>query len=144
VKIALYKGTRPGLAALFSIGTRLWTRGDYSHCELVFDDGVSYSSSFVDHGVRGKLIVFNPEHWDFVDLGADCPVARSWFTERLGQQYDLLGLLGFLWGPTRDCTDKWFCSEAVASALGISEGWRINPNALATIFRGRYGKHDPQ
>jgi hypothetical protein len=51
VKLALYKG-RGGIA---NAVIRWWTGSIYSHCELVVD-GLCYSSSVMDKGVRRKQI----------------------------------------------------------------------------------------
>ena len=67
MQAAFYKATRPGLQGIYSRAVRWIDRGPYSHCELVVD-GVAYSSSLMDGGVRGKVIQFKPEHWDFIDL----------------------------------------------------------------------------
>ncbi|MGN6866317.1 hypothetical protein ACTHTQ_09215 [Neisseria sp. P0020.S003] len=34
---------------------------------------------------------------------------------------------------TRQCGDKWFCSEWYAAVLGLPDCWRWSPNDLATI-----------
>ena len=47
-----------------------WTKGKYSHVEIVLSDGTSYSSSFMDGGVRGKHIQFNGSNWDFINISS--------------------------------------------------------------------------
>jgi hypothetical protein len=135
-RAAFYKGTRPGLPGLYNRAVRWWECGPYSHCELVFSDGRAASASFMDHGVRFKEIDFDPERWDFIDLpGANEALAELWFLTHLGCQYDLLGNVHFLLGPVRDDRRKYFCSEALAAALGMPEAWRYGPNALAAVLR---------
>jgi hypothetical protein len=135
VKAAFYRGTRPGLPGIYNRGVRWWTRSPYSHCELIFNDGMAASSSFMDGGVRFKRIDFDPEHWDFVDLPAHLePTARAWFAAHAGQPYDLLGNLHFLLGPVADDKFKWFCSESIAAALGIADPWRYDPGVLASAL----------
>src|SRR3546814_7608950 len=41
-------------SGIYSRVTRLVDGGPYSHCELVFSDGLSASASFIDGGVRFK------------------------------------------------------------------------------------------
>ena len=78
MKAAFYKATRPGLQGLYSRAARAVDRGPYSHCELVFSDGLSGSASYIDGGVRLKRIDFDPEHWDFIELPAHLePAARA-------------------------------------------------------------------
>jgi hypothetical protein len=131
VKIALYKSTRPGLSGLFNILTRWWIAGPYSHCELIFSDGMAASSSFLDKGVRFKQIDFDPARWDFITVDGDEAAARAWFEIHEGQGYDLLGLIGFMVRPITGQKHKWVCSEAVMAALGYEEAWRFDPCSMA-------------
>lgn len=136
MKLAFYKGRRGGFAGLFDAAVRWWTRGPYSHVELVFDDHLSASASTRDGGVRFKRIDFHPDRWDFVEIGGDWQAALAWFEAHKGQGYDYAGLFGFVWRPGNGVNRRWFCSEAVAAALGIRDPWRFCPNALAAICAG--------
>lgn len=130
-RIAFYKGTRPGIAGIYNRGVRLWTRGPYSHVELIFSDGIAASASFADGGVRFKSIEFDPTHWDIIDLPAEWEAsARAYFEAHEGEKYDLLGNLHFVIGAVADSRDRKFCSEAVAGALDLGDPWRYEPNAL--------------
>ncbi|MBY0556561.1 MAG: hypothetical protein K2P77_05090, partial [Burkholderiaceae bacterium] len=123
-------------------GVRRWTRSAYSHCELVFSDGWAASSSFIDDGVRFKQIQFDPEHWDFIELPAALEhTARAWFEEHEGDRYDLWGNVRFIVSPVHDSRQAWFCSEAVAVALGIPDAWRFDPGALYSVLK--YAHHKP-
>ncbi|MFZ2998728.1 MAG: hypothetical protein WA071_00120 [Undibacterium umbellatum] len=133
--IAFYKGTRPGLAGIYNRLVRWWTKGPYSHCELVFADGVSASASYMDGGVRIKYIEFDSERWDFVSVPASLePDARRWFREHQGDGYDLKGNFHFLVSAVGDDSSKWFCNEAVGAALGISDAWRFDPNSFYAVM----------
>lgn len=139
MKVALYKGTRPGLQGLYSRITRWIDQGPYSHCELVFSDGVSASASYIDGGVRFKSIDYNPAHWDFIEVpdyreGA----ARDWFRAHCGEPYDLWGNVRFVFGFARESKGKWFCSEAVMAALGYKEAYRYGPNGMAMLLRNLF------
>ena len=143
MKVALYKATRPDWQGLYSRAARFVDRGPYSHAELVFGCGMSASASFIDGGVRLKRIDFDPAHWDFVDVPGDESAALAWFIEHEGASYDLIGNLSFLCPLVPHSKRKWFCSEAIAAALGIPEPWRLGPNGLAQVLRwshnqGRY------
>ncbi|HEY9460364.1 MAG TPA: hypothetical protein VIR04_06155 [Paralcaligenes sp.] len=144
MQVAFYKGR----SRIFNRLVAWWTRGAFSHCELVTgytSDGaaICWSSSWLDGGVRRKAIKLNPDHWELVDI-PDTPRTRTgavtWFMVNSGQPYDLLGLLGFLWRPTRDVLHGWFCSEAIAAALGIPEPWRFDPNTLRAVLLAHIGK----
>lgn len=136
LRAAFYTATRPGLPGIYNRLVRWLDRGPYSHCELIFSDGMAASSSFMDGGVRFKYIEFDPVHWDFVPLPDDLEAAaRIWFEDHQGQAYDLWGNARFLLGLLRDSSDKWFCSESIAAALDFIDPWRFGPNGLAAIFK---------
>ena len=136
-RAVFYKGTRPGLAGIYNRLVRWIGRGPYSHCELIFSDGMAASASWMDGGVRFKKIEFDPDRWDFIDLPLELEAsARLWFAEHAGQGYDLMGNLRFLFGIVRESAGKWFCSEALGAAVGVSEPWRHEPNGSAAILRG--------
>ena len=70
VYLAFYKGNDKLLDKIIT-----WTsRGLYSHVEIIID-GISYSSSGRDGGVRKKLLGFmsfsNPNKWDIFELKVD-------------------------------------------------------------------------
>lgn len=125
VSIAFYKGKDDLLDRL----VQWWTKSPYSHCELVID-GVAYSSSPRDGGMRTKVIDFNPNHWDIIPISADKDACKKWFNDRLGAKYDWLGLLGFIIPMRLESPYRWFCSEAIASALGLPHPWKITPDTL--------------
>lgn len=139
MKVAFYKGTRPGLQGIFNVLVRWWTGGPYSHCEVIlieYPDGTVLcgSASQLDGGVRLKRMALNPARWDVLSLpkGEEERV-QAWFEQHLGRGYDYLGLLGFLVRPIKGRSKRWFCSEAVAAAVGMPEAWRFCPNTLAAL-----------
>lgn len=130
MQVAFYKGKERGSAGIIDRLIRWWTDGPYSHCELVFSDGLCASSSNADGGVRFKRIDLTPEDWDVIDIAGDEAEARKWFYAHAGALYYLLGDFGFVWRPIRGSKTRFFCSEAVGYALGMSEPWQFNPNTL--------------
>lgn len=138
MKIAFYKGTLRGRAGWFSRLARWADQGRYSHCEVVFSDGMCASASWYDGGVRFKKIAFNSLNWDVVELNftpeAEAKV-REWFKRHEGRPYDLRGSLGVVFRPFGQGRRGWFCSEAVAASLGFAEPWRIGPNLLAALVK---------
>lgn len=140
MQLAFYRGK----TRLFNILTAWWTRGPFSHCELIvgYDDkgfAECWSASFMDGGVRRKMIELDPAHWVIVPATLspeDEAAAVAWFAEHNGKKYDTLGLVGFLWRPFSGSDSKWFCSEALAAALGFQDSWRFCPNTLhASVTR---------
>ena len=138
MKIAFYKGTRKGLQGIYSRLARWIDSGPYSHCELIFNDGLSASASFIDGGVRFKHIDYKEDNWDVVELqGFDEDKARQWFEDHEGEKYDLLGNLRFIFFFVKPSNNKWFCSEAIAEALIISESWRLGPNGIYALMTSK-------
>lgn len=134
-RIAFYKGTRPGLAGLYNRLGRFFDHGPYSHCELVFNNGMSGSSSFMDGGTRIKYIGYTSGDWDFVDIPARYEdAAWRWFVDYRGKKYDVMGNIQAAFGWVPHSQDKWFCSEAIAASLGLKESWRYKPNGLAAVI----------
>ncbi len=141
LELAFYKGRK----RLFNRLVAWWTRGPYSHCELIAQSGFNggslcWSSSMMDGGVRQKLIVLDPEHWDLISIEVtdeQAQFAVNWFVSHNGQRYDTIGLLGFIWRAAVDNPSNWVCSEALSAALGFIEPWRFDPNTLyAALNRG--------
>lgn len=142
-RAAFYKGTHSGIAGVYNVIVRAWDSGPYSHCELIFSDGLSASSAFLDGGVRFKQIEYDPAKWDIVDLPDHLEHdARAWFVLNEFQPdgtrtpYDLLGNFGFVWRPIRGLSGAFFCSEALAAALGFPDSWRYSPNTLHSALTG--------
>lgn len=134
--VAFYKGTSSGLMGLYDILARWWTRSSFSHCEMIFSDGVSASSSFVDGGVRFKQIDYNPDHWEIVELPTEFEAeARVWFSTHEGDSYDIIGNLSFVIGSVDDSKRKWFCSEAVLASLGVEEPFKFSPSTAMPVVK---------
>lgn len=133
MRLAFYRGRPKGLAGLFDALVRWWTRGAYSHVELVLGDGTCWSSSSRDGGVRAKAIDLASGNWDLVAITGDEAAAQAWFAAHAGAGYDYLGLFGFVWRPGTGDNRRWFCSEAIAAALGYRDPWRFCPNTLAAV-----------
>jgi len=131
MKIAFYKGRTRFLDRI----VQWWTRSPYSHCEIVFDsvNNLCATSSFIDGGVRIKLIELDEIKWDVVDVDGDENAVLDWFMLHLGEKYDLLGLVGFII-PISGWRNRWFCSEACAASLGYAEAWRFSPAMLYSII----------
>ena len=136
MRVAFYKGTRPGMSGFVNRLIRWWTNSPYSHCELVvapIDDAyLCASASLEDGGVRFTLIDLDPARWDVVEFDTDVDIEKAaveWFNDHLGEPYDLAAVLGFVWRRGHRA-GHWDCSESVGAALGIPESWRFDPATL--------------
>lgn len=143
VKLALYRGPSGRVTSLlkaqhrlvhWGICLRTWSR--HSHAEL-YIDGICYSSSERENGVRSKIINLETGRWDVIDLPyASADKCRAWFDAHEGQKYDWMGILGFLL-PVKHDKDKWFCFEAVGAMLEIPRAHRLNASKLLVHALGQ-------
>lgn len=113
--LAFYKGGK----TLFDKITKLRTNGEHTHVELLFSDGMSFSSSQWDGGTRFKRIEYDPSKWDLVPVeGIDEGLVRRWCEKQVGKKYDWRAILGLMAGKSNPGdADKLFCSEACLAAL---------------------------
>lgn len=135
MKLAFYKGP-PTDSLRHKLGHWLvcvGTGSHYSHVELVIGD-VCWSSSYMDGGVRAKRIDLTSGKWDVMDIEGDEQKALAWFTQHQGEHYDWPGVLRFVLPFIEDKPGEYFCSEAVAAALGIESPNRITPQDLFSYY----------
>lgn len=155
IYLAFYKHKRSffkePLKAVADAVTRFFTKGKYSHCELVverveFGTGDHYahetvfdcySASIRDGGVRCKQIdVSDSTKWDLVPLeNIHETQIKIYFNRTSCAKYDWWGALGIVLG-IKQKRSKYFCSEWCFNAIYNSEeGWRFSPNQLAAMVR---------
>lgn len=134
VQLAFYKGPPRDdwVHTLSHYGIRVWTWSRWSHAELVLD-GVCWSSSGRDHGVRRKEIDLASGRWDVVDINItdDRAIrALAWFVLHEGDGYDYRNIVRFVFAPTGQDRDRWVCFEAIGSALGLAGAHKLTANDL--------------
>jgi len=129
----------------------VWTGNyGYSHVELVFSDGVSFSASNREGKVRFKEIHYDPKRWVIINLSfsrAEELAIRKAAIKLINKKYDWKGVLlhqfiGRIIGHITSDYDiialqsknKWWCSEIVAFLLGFRK-FRIHPNKLAEKYK---------
>ena len=140
MKVAFYKGKR----RLFNRFVSWYLHGEFSHVELVLytvgHEAMCVSSSFMDGGVRKKLINLNNPNWVVVEVkGYSVNHMTTWLRDNMGKPYDWIGLFGFVWRRNRGMAKHWFCSEAVAAMLNFDEPWRFDPMDLYQILTRESG-----
>lgn len=133
-QLAFYKGPpRRDLAHTIShYAIRLWTWSRWSHAELVID-GMCYSSSPRDGGVRGKVIDLASGRWDVLDIELDPEQgvqALSWFLVNWGDRYDWAGVWRFVLPLLPHGNSRWFCFESIGAALGFAGPHKLTANDL--------------
>ena len=145
VQLALYKG--PPSSLLHNIShytTRLFTWSNYSHAELVID-GVCYSSSARDGGVRSKIIDLSSGHWDVFDIYVSEQTkvkALSWFTEHNGDPYDYRNVVRYVLPFIGHNKKHWVCYEAIGAALGIERPHMLTAESLLREFMSLGENHE--
>jgi hypothetical protein len=131
VYLANYKGTK----SLFEKIVKFWAP-PYTHDELVID-GVSYSSSLRDGGVRKKKdIDFNSGNWDLIPVPwADVDHIFKLYKETRHLKYDIFGLIGsHLFNRALHDKKKYFCSEWCATGLKLNSSV-FSPSSLAATVQ---------
>lgn len=143
MKLAFYKAFCDN-ATLLDIAIGIATLGKYSHVELVFSNGESFSISPRDNGGRFKVIDFDDEYWDLVELDISPEEEELLKLEsfnHLGMEYDYIGAL---FSATPFCIQsrrRIFCSEVVVNILvqsprfrHLGDGCKYSPSGLSTII----------
>ena len=135
MQIAFYKSAhkRTFFQQLTHRAICLITNSNYSHTELIID-GLSYSSSPRDGGVRDKVIEYTTDRWDIFDVRGDEQYALLTFASHVGNKYDNKGVLRFVFPFLKQDPDKDFCSELNANMLGVT-GDRISPQVLFELLK---------
>jgi hypothetical protein len=130
--------------------TRLFSRlvtgvrgGDSAHVESAIpspDDRLSLciSSSFMDGGVRGKVIdLTDPHKWRVYQWTGEHKDVMEWLRINYKAKYDTRGMLGIQWPDLGQSAGKKFCSEAVAEHLGLPDPHTYDLVALEDFVRPR-------
>jgi len=131
VTVAFYKANQPKANWKDKLIAK-YTKGPYSHCEIIID-GYMYSSSPRDGGVRKKKHIVDTNVWEYVFVDIESKNTLQFFGLTKGCKYDWLGILGFVI-PLKDRTNEWFCSEWCSTTLRISDYkklWKLEPSKIS-------------
>jgi hypothetical protein len=140
MKVAFYKVSAPNAGAFDKL-ISFYTNSIYSHAELIFSTGLSFSSSIRDGGCRYKAIGFDPVSWDYISLPYITPEReveiKKFCNSQNGKGYDYVGLfLTQVFPFDLEDPNRWFCTEIVARALGFTHASSYNPKKLNNILKG--------
>ena len=112
---------------LFARTVTFFRGGDSAHCEAalpLYAEGMHLcvSASFLDDGVRGKVIdIRNPGKYRVYRYTGPHLDPLVWLKDNDKAKYDLRGLIGILAPRVGHDRTKRFCSEAVAEMLKLSD-----------------------
>jgi len=139
-------------SSFYSKLIRIWTFGKYSHSEILFPDGRSFSSDEADGGTRWRNQAMSTDEWDFLDV--PCTIdhvqrVAEFCDDENGCEYDMTGIsFSFLPVPIGwQSSTRWFCSEICVAALqqiGYMVGHtpsRVSPNALYKLLKKELARH---
>lgn len=131
MKIKAIQAHYKGKGGFFNRLIRLRTWSKYSHSEIIIN-GVWYSASHTDGGVRAKRITPKPKHWDYEVIEVDAEWANYVFNRMQGKGYDWLGIF-FSQAVPLDihAIKKAFCSEYCAIVRCLKNPNQISPAKLA-------------
>jgi len=136
---------------------KLWTRGPYSHVEIVVKDknsptGFTQRSFRLETGYREIPHTFDKDTWDYRMIKINDYDRYIKFSESLkGAKYDMLGIIFSQIVPLGiEDRKRWFCSEYCTHAIlvaGTSDKrlWyvkpeRVHPNKLAKLVNINFTK----
>lgn len=125
MKIAFYKGlNRLPYPKPLDIAVCVGTLSAYSHVEIIFSDGLWFTSSPRDGGTRFKNIIPKSYTWDIYALGVSSKaesMIRSRAIELVKHEYKY-DVIGAVFSGMGAClrNDKLFCSEAVTEVLSAA------------------------
>lgn len=111
--------------------------GDSAHCEVAWswagERHECVSASWLDGGVRKKLISMPADKWRIYSVPGDQRHVEVWFQAHQGARYDVLGLLSGLVPRFGSAKRKWFCSEVCAHQLGLPNPHLFYPRELESV-----------
>jgi len=141
-----------GLRVAFRYGdTRLFSRlvcffrgGDSAHVEAahrwVADMADCVSASFVDRGVRPKLIRLDPLKWRVYQTDVPAERAPQWLRANDHKGYGWLRLLRFVLPFVRPNVGGPICTTAVGEILGLIDAECHDLRSLESAVRLRWGE----
>lgn len=142
IYLALYKGPADDLVHVIShwvtcavLSIRDLKITKYSHTEVCID-GVCYSSSVRDKGVRPKIIDLHSGKWDIIDITSEVNKEKALevFKSNAGKKYDWFGALGFGLPFLKQNPNKEYCFEINAKMLGFKNPSSITPAKFLKAF----------
>jgi hypothetical protein len=127
MKIIFYKASK---GRLLDKLIAFWTLGKYSHVEIVYE-GVAYSSSSRDGGVRRKIIddFETSGKWDIFDIKIDPVQLQFLYHITQTKKYDWVGIfLSELIKFNIQSKNRWYCSEWIAFLYNMQSKNKIKTN----------------
>lgn len=139
MKVAFYKAFCDNATLLDNL-IGIASLGKYSHVELVFSNGESFSSSPRDGEARFTTIDYHKDRWEMVEINIpkqeEARLYRLALTN-IGKKYDYIGAIFSVLPVCIQNNDKIFCSEVITNLLNqtvkyrhIKDGCNYSPSEL--------------
>jgi len=121
-----------------SVLIKLFTLSNWSHCAIL--DGDFVIDSTLSTGVRRvpfRKWKKNYKSYEAVEVPCvDRKKAIEFARRQVGKKYDPLGILSLVLKRRGEHPEKWFCSELVATAMGVQHrAWRLSPQFLWNLYK---------
>lgn len=133
-----------------------FTRGDYSHCSLILDDGTVIEAKPFRRVRILKEVTEGAPKGCYIDLfDIDLTPQQKYDIEQfmrwqIGKKYDYWSVLAFVFltsKPRKRDSNRWFCSEIIFAAFqyaGVNllervAAWKVAPVTLAYSTHIRLG-----
>jgi hypothetical protein len=136
MKIAFRKNDTSIISKLI----RWWTKSPYSHCEIIFSNGQTFSAFIEERKTSMKTKVYSDNSWDIIELPIDKEaeyMVYEWCMNEMNCGYDFIGIIfSQIIKLSRESKEKWFCSEVCCAALqqaNLAQGvvpHEVSPGAL--------------
>lgn len=131
---------RYGDPRIFARLVTLLQGGDSAHCEVAYAWQDTYhecvSSSFLDGGIRKKVIDMPATKWRIYELDSvDVAKVEEVYKKYEGSKYDWLGLAGFVFRRVKGFLKRVFCSEYAAEVVGLDEPHRFDLILLESVCK---------
>lgn len=142
--VGFHKGS-----GLFDRLIQWWTRGPYSHTELIFPSGERHTSiPGVGTGWQTPIIMIDGVpaarvDWTIERVDADEERVRSWCSEHIHDRYDWPGIFFSQLMPMKSqAGSRYWCTEANVEALQFGyclqlryiDSRLMNPNSLYQLL----------
>ncbi len=148
MKLAFYKAWQ-SKATLLDKVVAIFTMGKYSHVEIVFRDGISFSISPRDNGSRYKKIDYSKDNaWDIfctgISIEQENGIRQIIDKNYLNKEYDFIGAIFSSFPFCIQKENKIFCSEVTVDLMSwipsffyLKKGCLYSPNTIHRVLKKR-------
>lgn len=112
---------RKNAPGLFPKLIRWWTSSPYSHCEVIFSNGFTFSADIEEFKTRFKSVSHNPDEWDIIKIPIERIIEYKVYDFCLNEENCLYDIIGIFFSQIIPISFEnpwwWFCSENAVACL---------------------------